>query len=90
MNNLSPTQISQVKHARMNSAVGCVSKTDSAALVLKNPSRAIWVGGGGTLVLVFADNSTGTLSGIPDGQLLPLCVLEIGSASTATDVVALI
>lgn len=73
---------------RANSAVGAQAKTDGAAISFDQPTRAVWVGGTGTLECTFVDSSTATLSGIPDGTLLPISVSAI-TGGTATDVVGL-
>jgi hypothetical protein len=53
-------------------------------------SRALWVGGAGNLTLDFADGATNILmSGVPAGTLLPVAVLKVKAATTATLIVAL-
>jgi hypothetical protein len=52
--------------------------------------RALWVGGAGNLTLDFADGATNILmSGVPAGTLLPVAVLKVKAATTATLIVAL-
>lgn len=56
-------------------------------------TRALWVGGAGDVVVVFAElrgNSTPvTLAGVAAGTLLPVQVVKVMAATSATAVVAL-
>jgi hypothetical protein len=54
----------------------------------QRPSRAIYVGGGGTVVAVMYDGSVLTFVGVPTGTLLPIRATAIAT-STATSMVAL-
>lgn len=58
---------------------------------LATPSRALWVGTGGNISLILADDSAAiTLTNIPDGTLLPVRAKRIRSTSTtASGIVAL-
>lgn len=54
------------------------------------PTRGVYVGGTGSLVVTFVDGSSAiTIAAIPTGTLLPICVKRIAAASTATNIVAL-
>jgi hypothetical protein len=64
-----------------------VTPSDSTTL---GGCRALWVGGAGNLTLDFADGATNILmSGVPAGTLLPVAVLKVKAATTATLIVAL-
>ena len=58
---------------------------------LANVSRALWIGGAGTLeVLLQGDSAAVTIVGIAAGTLLPICAKRIYSTgTTATSIVAL-
>lgn len=67
-----------------------VTKSDATELEC---TRALWVGGAGDVAVVFAEprgNSTAvTLAGVPAGTLLPVQVVKVMAATTATAIVAL-
>ena len=68
-----------------------VTLSDSTTIPV---TRALYVGVGGTLVVIMADNnnttSTNTFLNIPNGTILPLQVIKVYSTgTTCTDVVAL-
>ena len=53
-------------------------------------SRALYIGAGGTLVVVLAGNASEvTFTNVPDGSVLPFRVKAVKTASTATGIVAL-
>lgn len=57
------------------------------------PYRGIYVGGTGNLVVIMADDDTGTpvtFTSVPTGSLLPIAVRQIRAATTATNIVGLI
>jgi hypothetical protein len=56
----------------------------------KQLTDGIYIGGGaGVLVLVLADNTTCTLSGVITGQIYPIAVRRINATNTtATNLVA--
>ena len=56
---------------------------------LSYDTRAIWIGGTGTLVVTDLFGNVVTISAIPAGTLLPICARRIALASTATLVVGL-
>lgn len=57
---------------------------------LSDVSRALYVGGTGTLTAVMQDGSTVEFQGIPAGTILPICVSEVNSSgTTATLIVAM-
>lgn len=58
---------------------------------LKAPTRAVWVGGAGTLTVDMLNGDTCLFSGIPAGTFLPIQVKRIrATGTTATLIVALI
>ena len=57
---------------------------------LANLTRAIYVGGTGSLeVMMAADDTVITFVGVLAGSMLPIRVSQIRAASTATDILAL-
>ncbi len=52
-------------------------------------TRAIYVGGGGSLTLTMAWGGDITLHNLEDGSLLPLRASHVKASSTATDLVGL-
>lgn len=54
-----------------------------------NPGCYLYVGGTGTLVVTTIGNDVLTFSGVPAGTVLPVQVIKLASASTATLVNAL-
>lgn len=86
--------------AAVDSAKGTNSQdfpASSAAAVTPNDSadlgfvtRAVWVGGAGTLNVVMADGQTVPIVGILAGTLLPIRVARVlNTSTTATNIVAL-
>lgn len=69
------------------SAISVKPKTDGETLILGTPTRAIWVGGTGSLICTFADGTSATFENVPGGQERPWSVVSI--AGTATNVVAM-
>lgn len=73
------------------------SPCDNGAVVTPNNdtdltyvTRALWVGGAGTVNVVLAGGQTVLFSGIQAGTLLPLRVSRVKSSSTsATNIVAI-
>jgi hypothetical protein len=59
--------------------------TKSDATVFSPVSRAIWVGGAGNLEIQTAANEIVTVIGVAGGTLLPISVLQIRAATTATN-----
>jgi hypothetical protein len=83
---LEAIQISVAKTIPATTAVA-VTPSDSTALT----SRAVWIGGAGNLSvrLSGATSTTVVFTNIPDGSLLPLSVVRIMAATTATNIVVL-
>jgi hypothetical protein len=56
-----------------------------------SPTRALWVGTGGDLAVIFADEDTElTVVGVPSGTLLPFQVTRVlVTGTTADDILAL-
>jgi hypothetical protein len=70
-------------------AGGAFSITPSDSTEFTQPTRAIYVGGAGSLSVDMLLGGTVVLSGIPGGTLLPLRALRVREASTATAIVGL-
>lgn len=52
-------------------------------------TRALWVGTGGTVVIVDTAGTQVTLANVPNGTLLPIRVDKVLAASTASNLVGL-
>ena len=65
-----------------------VTKSDSTVI---ETTRGLWVGGAGDLAVRFSDDraTTITIVGVPAGTLVPLSVVQVMNATTATSIVAL-
>lgn len=64
-----------------------VTKSDDTIIA---PTRGIYVGGTGDLTVDFADGTVGVVIKAPVvGTILPISVVKVKAATTATDVVAL-
>ncbi len=70
-------------------AAGAFSVTPSDSLSLPVTTRAVYVGGGGALVVEMKSGGTVTFENLPDAALLPVRVSKVLEASTATDIVGL-
>lgn len=70
-------------------AFGAFSITPSDGVRFDQPSRAIYVGGAGNLVAEMLDGTVATFSGVPGGALMPIRVVKILAASTASALVGL-
>ncbi len=63
---------------------------DNATLFSKWPSRALYVGGGGNLSIVFEDDSVASMVGVPTGTTLRVKAKRVNATgTTATNIVAL-
>lgn len=64
-----------------------VTKSDSTVL---ETTRGLYVGGGGDVAVVMADDETVTFSAVPTGSVLPVQVKKVMSTNTtATLILAL-
>lgn len=70
-------------------ALRAITKGDGVALPL-GPCRALWVGTGGDLSVIAADDTTAvTISNVADGTVVPIRAKHVQDATTASDIVAL-
>jgi hypothetical protein len=75
--------------ANPNSATHAAAVTKSDATVL-TATRALYVGGDGDLVVeMMGDGAEVTFPGVLGGTVLPIRVVKVKAATTATNVVAL-
>jgi len=72
--------------ARQAFAIG----TATYGTALAQTTRALWVGTGGDVVAQMAGGNTVTFGGVQDGSLLPIRVVSLGTATTATGIVGLV
>ena len=72
--------------ARQAFAIG----TATYGTALAQTTRALWVGTGGNVVAQMAGGNTVTFGGVQDGSLLPIRVVSLGTATTATGIVGLV
>jgi hypothetical protein len=79
------TKLNEIYAARTGVAV-VTSNTN-----VIEPTRALLIGGAGNLAVKFADDpaTTVTLKGFAAGQVVPFSVIQVLTATTATDIVAL-
>ena len=64
--------------------------TTSDTVDLTNVSRGLFVGGAGNVVVIMADGTTVTITGVTAGTLLPIRVSRVkATGTTATNMVAL-
>jgi len=72
-------------------AVSYAALTKSDSTVYSPPYRALYVGGDGNVVLVAADGSTATFTGLVAGTILPVEFVQLMSTdTTATALVGLL
>jgi hypothetical protein len=83
MPDFTPSNPSALFSARRLAAVTPSDSTDLTG------ARAIWVGGGGNLVLKGVDDSSAVTLLVPTGVLIPVFVARVMAATTATSLVAL-
>lgn len=64
--------------------------TTSDTVDLPWVTQAVWVGGAGNVVAVMPNGQTGTFTGVPAGNTLPIMARRINATlTTATNLVAL-
>jgi len=63
-----------------------VTKSDTTYLIA---SRALYVGGTGDVAVLTLGGETVTFVGVPTGTILPIRVLRVLAATTATNIVSL-
>jgi len=65
-----------------------VAITPTDGVDLTSNTRALWVGGAGTLAVIMAgDGSSVTFSGIPAGTLLPIQVSRVSATGTSATLI---
>jgi len=75
---------------RLISSPKAVAVTPSDSTNLSFDARALYVGTGGNVVVVFPDNSTVTFTNVQSGSILPVIAKRVNSTSTtASNIVAL-
>ncbi len=73
-----------------NSAIGGEAVTPHNTTELTNVSRAIYVGVGGNITALMADDTVILFTAVPQGTLLPIRVKRINSTgTTATTMISL-
>ena len=72
--------------ARQAYAIG----TASYGTALPETVRALYVGTGGAVVADMAGGNSVTFSNVQDGSILPVRVVSLGTATTATGIVGLV
>jgi len=70
-------------------ATRAVAVTPSDSTVL-DTTRALYVGGAGTVVVDMLDSGTNITFAVAAGTLLPIRVTKVKAATTATGIVALV
>ena len=81
------------KHKQINAdhtkpAYGAFAVTPADSDLAK-PARAVYVGGAGDVAVIMASGDEVTFSGCLAGTILPIQVIQIKAATTATNILAL-
>lgn len=58
--------------------------------VLATIPRALYVGTGGSVAVTMANGAAVTFANVQDGSILPVRVKQVGTATTATDLIGLL
>lgn len=75
-------------HQRQHSATEAFEITEDDDAVISPPTRGIYLGGAGNLVVVLAgDSAPVTFTALAAGVIHPLQVIKVMEASTATAIV---
>lgn len=82
-----PDESGNPSSVQMAGAVNAQAVTPGATVL--NPTKALWVGGAGNVVVTMTGGESVTFSSVPAGTLLPVSVTNVASSSTATNIVAL-
>lgn len=78
------------KYLPYGSAGSAASVTPSDTTPLDPPSRGLYIGSGGNLVVIMADGGDPvTFTNVPGGTLLPLRVSYVRESTTAEDILTL-
>lgn len=70
------------------SAFNATAITKSDTTVIPT-TRGVWVGGAGNLAVVMNGGNTVTFTGVPAGTLMPIQVIQVLAATTATNMTAM-
>lgn len=70
------------------SAFKAIAVTPSDSTEIRN-TRALYIGTGGDVVVTMATGGDATFKNVPEGTILPVQVIKVKSATTASDIVAL-
>lgn len=68
--------------ASPNTAESAADVTPSDTVDQPVPFRALWVGIGGDVVIVFGDSSSATFVGVPSGTMLPVGGVRVNLTNT--------
>jgi hypothetical protein len=70
-----------------------VTKSDSTTFdgvgANETPPRSLYVGGTGDVVVTMFSGDVVTFSAVPAGTILPVCVKQVRTATTATNIIGL-
>lgn len=64
-------------------ATHAMALTPSDTFVFPSPTRFLWVGGTGSLVVTMPDTNQVTIAAVPAGTKLPLSVIQVRSTGTS-------
>lgn len=67
----------------------CVAVTPGPTNLTYEP-KALFIGGAGTVVVIAIDDTVPVTFTVPAGFILPVKALNVGAASTATNIIALV
>ena len=82
-------QFENIRPALESPGEGILEVSPNDSVDLAQVSRALYIGGSGDVAVQMKDGSTGTLVGVPGGQVLPVrAVRVLATGTTATNIVA--
>lgn len=65
-----------------NTATAAAAVTPHDSTNQAVPFRALWIGVGGNVVVVFGDGTTATFVGVPAGSMLPVGGVRVNNTNT--------